>query len=185
VNDSTSSWIQKCILRVDRPKWHLLQVDVPLVHFTLVATWACWAEFGMGCLIWWFGLCIYTWPLSNFVINIVLWRISITNQITTCGLMRLQHMDKPDYCPWTNQTTTCGLIRSRHVIVRVHVATSVSNMESSHVSVQRGTESCQQLAWQRTVSAANVASSHVSCPACTVPRGGHFHDEISDDAHWS
>jgi hypothetical protein len=44
----------------------------------------------------------------------------------------------------------------------MHVSTSASSVVPKHVSSQHGFEPRQ-------------------LPTCTVPRGGHFHDEISDD----
>jgi hypothetical protein len=90
-------------------------------------------------------------------------------------------MDQSDPDTWPNKIMTHGPIRSQHVDQRDpdtwlsvcmyprqhpawYQATSVASMATKHASGQRGSEPRQ-------------------LPECTVPRGGHFHDEISDDVH--
>jgi hypothetical protein len=63
-------------------------------------------------------------------------------------------MDKLDHDTWTNQTTDMWTNQ---------IATRNCSGARIHVNVQRGTEPCQQLAWQQTASVASVESSHVSC----------------------
>jgi hypothetical protein len=82
---------------------------------------------------------------------------------------------------WTTQIVTlrpnqdtssfgCTLPRQRPTWNR---ATSVSSVELSHVSSQRGND--------RVSSQRGIEPRHL--PACTAPRGSRFHDEIRDDAH--
>jgi hypothetical protein len=74
-------------------------------------------------------------------------------------------MDQLDFDMWTNEILThvvCMLVStSSSSVVPSHISASVA---TKHVSNQRGSEPRQ-------------------LPACAVPRGGHFHDEISGDVH--